>query len=239
MNKLVSLTLNDLRNIFRDDILKYFFIVFPLLFIVLLLFGVPVIIKEFPIIGDYTDIILSFFALEFPMIIGFVISFIMLDEKDENVFTALRVMPLTLFEFLFYRLFLSIFFTFIFVFVMLFTNNLYEMSLNQIAINSFLFSLITPIVILLEVCFAGNKVTGFTMFKGLNFIFMIPVASYFITAKWKIIVGIIPSYWPMNSIYTTINNQTNLSQIVISVLYSVAAIFILSFIFKRKVYHIQ
>ncbi len=239
MNKIISLAINDLRNIFRDDILKYFFLAVPLLFIIILVFAVPVLIREFPIVADYTSILISFFALEFPMIIGFVISFMMLDEKDERVFTALRVMPLSLFQFLFYRLFFSVFFTFIFVFIMLYLNGLYELTINQILISSFLFSLITPIVILMEVCFAGNKVTGFTIFKGLNFIFMIPVVSYFITAKWEFAIGVIPSYWPINTLFSFLTNQTNYLEIVISVIYSVLIIFLLSMTFKRSVYHLQ
>ena len=239
MNKVISLAINDLRNIFRDDILRYFFLAVPLLFIIMLVFAVPVLIREFPIVADYTSILISFFALELPMIIGFVISFMMLDEKDERVFTALRVMPLSLFQFLFYRLFFSVFFTFIFVFIMLYLNGLYVLTINQILISSFLFALITPIVILMEVCFAGNKVTGFTIFKGLNFIFMIPVASYFITAKWEFAIGVIPSYWPMNTLYTILNNQTNYLEIVISAIYCVVIILLLSIIFKRRVYHLQ
>lgn len=237
MNKIISLAINDLRNIFRDNILKYFFVAVPILFIGILLLVVPLIIKYFPIINNYTNIIIPFFTLEFPMIIGFVISFMMLDEKDEKVFTALRVMPVSLFQFLFYRLFFSVFFTFIFVCIMLYVNNLYEIEFYQICLNSLLFALLTPIVILIEVCFAGNKVTGFTLFKGLNFIFMIPVASYFITAKWKIAIGIIPTYLPMNIVYETLNGDFSFNNIFLSISYSIIIIVFLSYIFKRKVYH--
>lgn len=238
MNRLITLAFNDFRNIIRDSILKYFFFLVPLLFILIFLFVLPIIINTFPIVNDYTDLILSFFCLEIPMIIGFVISFIMLDEKDEKVFTALRVMPVSISQFLFYRLFFAVFFTFIFIFAMLLLNNLFEMSMLNMILFSFLYALITPIVILLEVSFASNKVTGFTIFKGLNSFFMIPVASYFIAAKWEILIGIIPSYWPLNILYNFLKGDINFSHVIFSISYSLVVIFALTLIFKRRVFRI-
>lgn len=238
MNKIIALSINDFRNITRDNILKYFFLAVPLLFILLLTVALPLLIKQFPVISDYTDIIVSCFSIEFPMIIGFVVSFIMLDEKDERVFTVLRIMPVTLFQFLFYRLFFSVFFTFLFVFLMLLFNNIYSISIGYIILNSFLFSLLTPIVILIEVAFASNKVTGFTVFKGLNFILMIPVISFFIPSRWSLITGIFPTYWPIHSIYSVLNNQPNITESIISVFYSILFIILLSFVFKKRVYSV-
>lgn len=238
MNKIVHLAINDLRNITRDNILKYFFIAVPLLFILILVLVIPMLIENFPVLQEYSDIIITFFSLEIPLIIGFVISFLMLEEKDERVFTALRIMPVSLFEFLFYRLFFAVFFAFVFVFIMLLFNGLYQVSLLEITLNSLVFALITPILILMEVTFASNKVTGFTLFKGVNFIFMIPIASFFIISKWKILIGIIPTYWPIQSIFKTTNQVPHFSEQLISICYSIILIFILSLIFKRKVYYL-
>ena len=237
MNKLITLTINDLKNITRDNILKYFFFAVPFLFILVLVLLVPLLLKKFPILIEYTDILISFFALEIPMIIGFVVSFMMLDEKDERVFTALRVMPVSLFQFLFYRMFFAVLFSFIFDFLILYFNNLFDISLIHIIINSFLFSLITPIVILIEVSYASNKVTGFTLFKGLNFLVIIPVASFFITSKFGLLFGIIPTFWPIKSLYLCINNDFSFTYLIISITYSVFIIIALSLIFKRKVYY--
>ncbi len=238
MNKVIQLTLNDLKNITRDDILKYFFIVVPLLFIMVLVLVVPVFIEQFPAIAEYSEIIVTFFSLELPLIIGFVISFLMLDEKDERVFTALRVMPVSLFQFLCYRLFFAVFFAFVFIFFMLLLNDLHRISIVEMLLNSLAFALITPILVLIEVSFASNKVTGFTVFKTLNFIFMIPVASFFIESKWSMLMGLIPTYWPMHSIYNSLNSELSFNHFIISILLSVSLIMILSLIFKRRVYSV-
>lgn len=238
MNKIIQLTLNDLKNITRDDILKYFFIAVPLLFILVLMLVVPVFIKQFPAIAEYSEIIVTFFSLELPLIIGFVISFLMLDEKDERVFTALRVMPVSLFQFLFYRLFFAVFFAFVFTFFMLLLNGLHRISIVEMLLNSLAFALITPILVLIEVSFASNKVTGFTVFKTLNFIFMIPVASFFIESKWITLMGLIPTYWPMQSIYHTLSTELSFAHFTISILYSVSLIVFLSLIFNKRVYNL-
>jgi len=237
MNKIISLAINDLRNITRDNILKYFFFAVPILFILLLIFIVPLLIKRFPILQEYTDFVVLFFVLEIPMIIGFVVSFVMLDEKDERVFTALRVMPISLTQFLFYRLFFSIFFSFIFILLILYFNNLHDTSLIYMVLNSFLFSLITPIVILVEVSFASNKVTGFTLFKGLNFIAFIPIISFFVNLKLSWLFAIVPTFLPMQNLYLSINKEFSVWYFVTSVIYSIAIILLLSLIFKRKVYY--
>jgi len=237
MNKLVALTINDFRSIFRDDFLKYFFLAVPLLFILILVVAIPILMKEFPVISDYTHIILSFFALELPMIIGFVISFMMLDEKDYRVFTVLRVMPVSLFQFLFYRLFFAVFFTFLFVFIMLYFNNLHHIPVDVILLNSLIFALITPVVVLLEVTYASNKVTGFTIFKGLNFILMLPVVSFFVNSEWNRVIGVIPTYWSLNSLVHFINQDPFTTDAIISIIYSIVLIVLLSFLFKRKVFY--
>ena len=222
----------------RDSILRYFLLIVPLLFIAILVWLLPYLVELFPILLGYTDIIVSFFLLELPMIIGFIISFMMLDEKDERVFTTLRVMPISLFQFLFYRLFFSVFFTFIFCFLMLFLNNIYDLSLISMLYTSFLFAIITPIVVLLEVTFAENKVTGFTLFKGINFVFIIPVVGFFIQSDWKMLIGLIPTYWPMNFSYLILNNMLDIKVSLISLLYTLGVIFLLSILFKKRVYNV-
>lgn len=238
MSKIIQLTLNDLKNITRDNILKYFFIAIPLLFILSLVLLVPILIEQFPAIDDYSEIIVTFFSLELPLIIGFVISFLMLDEKDERVFTALRVMPVSVFQFLFYRLFFAVFFAFAFIFLMLLLSDLHKISIVEMFLNSLAFALITPILVLIEASFASNKVTGFTVFKVLNFIFMIPIISFFIDSKWSLLMGLIPTYWTMQSIYHALSNELSFIHFTISILYSVSLIIFLSLVFNRRVYNL-
>ena len=238
MNKVIQLTLNDLKNITRDDILKYFFIAVPLLFILVLMLVVPILIEQFPAIDDYSEVIVTFFSLELPLIIGFVISFLMLDEKDERVFTALRVMPISVFQFLFYRLFFAVFFAFAFIFLMLLLSDLHDISIIEMLLISLAFALITPILVLIEASFASNKVTGFTVFKALNFIFIIPIAGFFIESKWSLLMGLIPTYWPMQSIYQTLSTELSFTHFTISILYSVSLIVFLSLIFNKRVYNL-
>ena len=237
MNKLITLTLNDLRNIMRDNFLRYFLLIIPFLFIFIVDWLIPFAINLFPVISGFADIITSSFMLELPLMIAFVISFMMLDEKDERVFTALRVVPVTLFQFLFYRLSLAVFFSFVFEFLMLYFNNLFEVSFVNILLSSLLYALITPIFVLLEVTFASNKVTGFTLFKGLNFIFIIPAAGFFIHSNWQYLLGIIPSYWPIHFTYTVLNNISNTGFLIFSFLYIISIILLLSSIFKRMIYN--
>jgi fluoroquinolone transport system permease protein len=43
--------------------------------------------------------------------------------------------------------------------------------------------------------FAGNKVEGFTMAKGLGLLDMAPFAGYFVKSPWQLLAGVLPPYW--------------------------------------------
>jgi fluoroquinolone transport system permease protein len=103
MNKYLSILKGDFKNILRDPtLLLMLFVPFLILFVVR--FGVPLLEIQFPLINNYYKEIVSLFALLSAVIPGFVVSFILLDEKDLHLFPVINITPVALSGFLISRL---------------------------------------------------------------------------------------------------------------------------------------
>jgi len=103
MRRILTYSRNDIRLIFRDPIL-YIMLFVPLIFIGLLRIGLPALSEVFPELKSYTMIFLGTFCLIAAMFPAFIYSFIILDEKDQDVITVFRILPISSIEFLTLRL---------------------------------------------------------------------------------------------------------------------------------------
>ena len=194
MKSILSYTRNDLRLIFRDPVLYVMFFV-PILFILLLRFALPPLILLLPELESYQMVILASICLVTAMFPAFIFSFIMLDEKDLEVLSAIRVLPVSANGFILYRLLFICLFSFFFNMLILLLSNLTEWSVWKMLAVSVLVAMVSPVSCLIITAFASNKIVGTTWMKGLNFLFMIPVLTYIFEGSWEYILGILPYYW--------------------------------------------
>ncbi|HYJ85000.1 MAG TPA: hypothetical protein VEW46_02955 [Pyrinomonadaceae bacterium] len=194
MNRIVALGVNDLKNIFRDRTLTLIFFV-PFVIIVLLRFGMPVLAEHFPVIVGYYPPILAFFCYMIVTFPAFLISFIMLDEKDEDVLTVIRVMPFSLPHFVAYRVLLILILGTVFSTLTILLSRLVQTGLLVAFSISVLFALTAPVITLTVVTFARNKIEGLSILKGLSTILMLPLLSFFINSSWKLVLSVIPVFW--------------------------------------------
>lgn len=109
----LRLAINDFKNIIRDKFLVYAAIAMPLMVIVIsriiLHWIAPTLKNTIPLAGNYAMIFMLFVTM-IPLVYGFIVAFLILDERDEHLLTVLRVMPISRNSYLIYRmLFLSLF----------------------------------------------------------------------------------------------------------------------------------
>ena len=185
---------NDMRLIFRDPIL-YVMLFVPFLIISLLRFGLPPLTGAAPVLEPYTRIILGTFCMVIAMFPAFIYSFVMLDEKDQDVLTVIRVLPISSMEFLSFRLLFITVFSYIFIVLKIALTGFLSWSPLKILIASLPVSLVAPVMTLFMAGFARNKIEGTTWMKGLNFILFLPLLSYFVHGSYEYILGILPVYW--------------------------------------------
>ena len=192
--------LNDLRNIIRDRMLLFSAFLFPVVLVILCRLILPWISENFYDLTAYYSLLFMMFTILFPMIFGFIIAFLIMDERDEDLLTVLRVMPISRTNYLLYRMILMLFLCFIFVFTFPILSGLINISLIDYLPIAVLFSIFAPILALIVNNLANNKIQAFAIFKMLGSVFFIPLFSFFITEDWKYILGIIPNFWTFNAL---------------------------------------
>lgn len=234
MKNLTALITNDFRNIFRDDILKVLLFV-PFIMILMLQFGLPVLAKALPEVADYKFLIVAGFCLVIASFPSFIISFIMLDEKDEGIFIMYKVLPLSGIKFFTYRLGFIIIFSWFFSFLLLILQYYSIIPLIKLFFVSLLYSLLPPVLCLSTVSLAKNKIEGMSIMKFLNFIIFIPAVAFFVDMPWKYLFGIIPVFWSYRVLEVAENNFSFIISLIAGLLLHLLGLRLLFVNFLKKV----
>jgi fluoroquinolone transport system permease protein len=241
MVNVLKLAINDFKNIIRDRFLVYAAIAMPVMVIVIsriiLHWIAPTIQNTIPLAGNYSMIFMLFVTM-IPLVYGFIVAFLILDERDEHLLTVLRVMPISRNTYLIYRmLFLSIFSFIVTLLFPLFSGLLENTKFSYIEYIpiALLFTLITPFSALMVSSFATNKVQAFAIFKISGTVFLIPLFIFLITDNLKYIFSPIPNFWAFISLKELITTGTNdYLHLGIGFAYTLTLIVLLFYIFNKK-----
>ena len=199
MNRTLALLRLDARNLLRDPML-FLITCLPVLVAVLMRFFIPFLAG---LLMDYLGfdlrpgyaLITSFFLLLGPLMYGWVIGFMLLDERDENILEYISVTPLGKTGFLSYRTGLPVLLSFVMAFVLVALIGLVPFAPLRILPVALLAAIEAPILALFLAAFAGNKVEGLALGKGVGFAFMAPLAAVFVQSPWQYLAGMLPPYW--------------------------------------------
>ena len=120
---------------------------------------------------------------------------IFLDEKDSDLLPVIRTLPLSVSFFLVYRLCFLLLYTFGFGLIMASASNLVAWGVIDSLLFALLYALPAPLIMLVIITFAGNKVEGLAYFKGINFVYLLPLAAFFMEGPWRHAFGVMPMHW--------------------------------------------
>ncbi len=194
MSQLQTLIVGDIKQIFRDRTLSTFMFI-PVFLILFIRLFVPYLSQAYPMVADYHSYIMMFGGMQTAIMFGFITSFIILDEKDENVLQVIRVLPISPLYFMFYRLSFATLFSAAGAFILIQTAGIaYPGLLNSILL-SLQYGLIAPLITLIIATFANNKIEGMAFFKGIDLGLLLPVLAFFVPGIWSYLFAIIPTYW--------------------------------------------
>lgn len=235
MVSFIRLMATDMRNIIRDRMLLYSAFLFPVVLIIICRLILPWISENiYDLTGFYT-ILFMMFSIFFPMIFGFIIAFLIMDERDENLLTVLRVMPISRSTYLIYRMVLIISLCFVFVFTFPALSGLIDISLLEYLPIAVLFSIFAPILALIVNNLANNKIQAFAIFKMLGSVFFLPLFALFIAEDWKYILGVIPNFWTFMALDTLLTTGSqNLGFLAVGYITHLALLGALFYLFNRK-----
>jgi hypothetical protein len=235
MVQIRKLLRNDIRNILRDRLLLYTAFLIPLIIIIFTRLVIPWLSENIVPLQQYYGVLFMLMVTTVPMMFGFVTGFLIMDERDENLLTVLRVMPISRNTYLIYRMaFISIL---SFVYILLFPvfTGLIDISILDYLPIGVLLALFTPVMGLVANIVANNKVQAFAVFKTLGGVFFLPLFAFFIHNDFKYILGVIPNFWTfmaLDKILTT--GQQDYVFLGIGFVFHLILLGILFYLFNKK-----
>lgn len=199
MSKVIAFTRGDIKNIFRDGLLIASLLA-PILLALFVRLAFPWLAElsyhhlQLELTVHY-PFALSFLIMFTPMMVGAMTGLILLDERDEHMLSYYAVTPLGQAGYLLYRLTVPAFSSFLFSFLVLPLASLVEINYIAVLPVAALAALQAPLVALFMGAFAGNKVEGLTLTKGLGFMFAGPAAGYLAPHPWNYAGAVFPPFW--------------------------------------------
>jgi fluoroquinolone transport system permease protein len=199
MNHFLTLSFSDFRATFRDPIFKGL-LAFPFIAFALIRWVLPIIVASFPIVKDYQTVILMWACLQSAIMFGFIYGFLFLEEKEENIWQVLQILPVSTIKLVFSRLFLGLLVSTIVNFCMLRFGDILSLSLFKEILLAFQFSLAAPLIALTIAALAKNRIEGLAQMKVVNLLLILPAFIYFFPYQLLHITAIIPTYWAFKSL---------------------------------------
>jgi fluoroquinolone transport system permease protein len=195
MVQIRKLLLNDIRNIIRDRLLLYTAFLIPLIIIIFTRLVIPWLSENVVPLQQYYSLLFMLIVITIPMMFGFVIGFLIMDERDENLLTVLRVMPISRNTYLIYRMLFVSILSLVYILLFPLLTGLIDIGFIDYLPIGVLLAFLTPVLGLVANIVATNKVQAFAVFKTLGGVFYIPLFAFFINNDFKYILGIIPNFW--------------------------------------------
>lgn len=191
----------------RDSMIG-FMLIYPFIFGIIGRFFLPWLGDRSGLNLDlYADLILVILILIIPITFGAILAFSILEDRDDNIFTSIRVTPLSIKEFLSFR-FITVFILtyFTVVFVMWFSN-IGDFPIKNIWAIGLLASLEAPMYGLLINAFSTNKIEGFAVMKGMSIFILFPIIALFFIDKKELFFSFAPGFWAAKSISSVIRGE--------------------------------
>lgn len=195
----------DLRTITRDGLFLTLIILPPALALVFR-FGLPPLAGALQAasgvdLPPYYPLLMGALLVTPPIVAGVLIGFLVLDERDDRVLSALAVTPLPFGAYLAYRLLMPMALGFVMILIAYPLAGLVPLA-APVLIGSALIAMLTaPVTALILASFAANKVAGLAVQKLLSGVQNLPIIAFFVPLPWQLALGVIPTYWPMKMVW--------------------------------------
>jgi fluoroquinolone transport system permease protein len=190
---------NDIRQIVRDSVMLALLMA-PLLvtvvFKLVLVFLVPFIESKTTVdISLWLPWILIFVLLLNSGMLGVVIGFMMLDDKDGNIAELMSVTPLGRSGYLLNRLSLVSFMTVFYTVLAYFVLGIVRLSPGIVFLLALMLATYSATIGLVLFSGAENKVKGLTFSKALNIFILFAFADLFSMKWFTVTAWFFPPYW--------------------------------------------
>jgi fluoroquinolone transport system permease protein len=231
----------DMRLIWRDGLLLTFLMVaMPLLCLGLngLVPFIGDLVAEWVELEPYYGLILANILIAGePVLLGFVIGILFIEERDAGTLLALQASPLSLRSFVGYRLVLGMALNVVLTVLGVLLTNYVSIPWPELLATVAVASLSVPVVALVYVVYLKNKVQAIMLLKPVQIWGGVPTLLFFVPTPWQWIGSVAgPLYYPMRLFWGGTEGQVEWWLIVPGVIIPGVAIFWLLRRFERTVY---
>ena len=217
-----TLVLNDIRYIKKDPM-------YMIVFILPIILGCvyKFLLLNIDFIKPYMYVAKYLFTLIVPVMVGMLLGFRVLEEKDEKVISVYATSPLGIKGYVNYRLFQSLILGLIEVMILSLFGIISEYNFIFTIIISVLLS---PCIFLILAIMGKNKIQGMILLKLVGIFTMIPILQVIKDNKWDVLFKIIPTDFILNS---NLGNSASYMGIIYIVEIIIAMIVMISYFYKK------
>lgn len=237
MNLYRSLAPVDLLNVRRDPLLAWIGI---LPFVLALAYRLVPLLRDTLLaryafdLQPYYTLIASSFVGAAPGISGMIAGFLLLDERDDGVLTAIAVTPVAPAAYVAYRISAPLLAGFVTTVAAYPIIGFAPLAFHDLLAISAVAALSAPFTALFLATFAQNKVAGFAIVKVLNLIGLAPIAAWFVAEPQQWIAGIVPSYWAMKMFWLAVEGRSYASHALAGFAVTAVILAALMRLFRRR-----
>jgi fluoroquinolone transport system permease protein len=182
----------------------------------------------------YLPLVMGGYLMTAPGIVGMVVGFLLLDERDARTLTALRVTPLSTRRYLAYRIALPLLVGTVSTLIGYRLTGLVPLRLPVLAMLAIVAGLSAPLLALVLGTSAPNKVAGFAVVKILNGVNLLPVVAFFAPLPRQYAAGLLPTYWPMRALWSAAAGESYSGELATGVIVACAWIALAARLFERR-----
>ena len=212
----------DSRLLWRDPLLGW---------ILALPIGLALLLR--PLIPR-VPLVMGGYLMTAPGMVGMVIGFLFLDERDARTLTALRTTPMSMHQYLGYRIALPLLLGTASTLIGYPLTGLTPLALSSLLPIAIVAGVSAPILALVLAIAAPNKVAGFAVVKVMNAVNLLPVVAYFVPRPLQVVAGIFPTYWPMRALWSAAAGESYGAHLVIGAVISALALLLAVSLFDRR-----
>ena len=203
----INFVKSELKKWFRDSLMK-FMLIYPVILGFIARFIVPKIATTSGFtVQEAADLILGILILLVPHIFGAIIGFSILDDRDDNIFTSIKVTPLNIINFLLFKVLTVFILSFAACFFVIWFSNIWTLTYYEIIVLALLAAFGAPISGLLINVFAKNKIEGFAIMKGTGIILVFPIVALFFIDIRELFFSFAPGFWVVKALSSIVRGK--------------------------------
>jgi fluoroquinolone transport system permease protein len=230
---------SDARSLVRDPLLGWV-VLLPIGLALLLRALIPAIqaallARAGVDLAPYHALIMSGYLMTAPGVVGMVIGFLLLDERDARTLDALRVTPLATEWYLAYRTALPLILGTATTLMGYPLTGLAPLPPEELLAIAGLAGLSAPSLTLVLATVAPNKVAGLALVKVINAVNLLPLLAFFVPLPWQLFAGALPTYWPMRALWSASSGQSYGAVLAAGAFVNLLCLALLARLFARRV----